>query len=95
MNYFIESLYKLYPNIKSTEGGYDTPIAFDENGNQVSYDSDAVRLDSQISQAKQQRALAYVKEADPLAFKMLRGEITKEEWEAKIEEIRARYPYHS
>ena len=95
MNYFIESLYKLYPNIKSTEGGYDTPTAFDENGNQVSYDNDAVRRDSQISEAKQQRALAYAQESDPLAFKVMRNEVTQEEWEAKVEEIRARYPYPS
>jgi len=43
--------------------------------------------------AQQERAAAYTSEADPLAFKMLRGEITKEEWEAKITEIRERFPY--
>jgi translation elongation factor EF-1beta len=46
-----------------------------------------------IKEAQQNRASAYKEEADPLAFKMLRGEITKEEWEAKIEEIRNRFPY--
>jgi hypothetical protein len=46
-----------------------------------------------IKEAQQNRADAYKKESDPLAFKMLRGEITKEEWEAKIEEIRNRFPY--
>jgi hypothetical protein len=39
------------------------------------------------------RANAYRMEADPLAFKMLRGEATQQEWEVKIAEIRARYPY--
>jgi hypothetical protein len=45
--------------------------------------------------AQQQRATAYQQEADPLFFKYQRGEATKEEWEAKIEEIRQRYPYPS
>ena len=48
-----------------------------------------------IERIKEQRSIAYSQEADPIAFKMLRGEATKEEWEAKVEEIRARYPYPS
>jgi hypothetical protein len=42
---------------------------------------------------KQQRATAFAAEADPLFFKAQRGEATIDEWEAKIEEIRTRYPY--
>jgi len=44
-------------------------------------------------EAQRNRAAAYAAEADPLAFKLLRGEATEAEWEAKVEEIRARYPY--
>lgn len=40
-----------------------------------------------------QRAAAYVAEADPLFFKAQRGEATTAEWEAKVAEIKARYPY--
>jgi hypothetical protein len=43
--------------------------------------------------AQQQRATAYTTEADPLFFKAQRGEATIEEWQAKVEEIRTRYPY--
>jgi len=43
--------------------------------------------------AQQQRATAYRNEADPLFFKAQRGEATIEEWEAKVAEIRSRYPY--
>jgi hypothetical protein len=43
--------------------------------------------------AQQSRAAAYQQEADPLFFKYQRGEVTKEEWESKIEEIRQRFPY--
>jgi hypothetical protein len=43
--------------------------------------------------AQQQRAAAYTTEADPLFFKAQRGEATIEEWQAKVAEIRSRYPY--
>ena len=39
------------------------------------------------------RANAYAAEADPLFFKSQRGEATTAEWEAKVAEIKARYPY--
>ena len=38
------------------------------------------------------RKIAYSNEADPLFFKMQRGEATTEEWQAKIQEIKARHP---
>jgi hypothetical protein len=43
--------------------------------------------------AKQQRAIAFAAEADPLFFKAQRGEATLDEWSAKVAEIRTRYPY--
>jgi len=39
------------------------------------------------------RRLAYTEEADPLFFMSQRGEATVEEWQAKVAEIKARYPY--
>lgn len=39
------------------------------------------------------RLTAYALESDPLFFMAQRGEATMEEWKAKIEEIKARYPY--
>lgn len=39
------------------------------------------------------RKAAYVAEADPLFFMSQRGEATEAEWLAKIDEIKARYPY--
>lgn len=38
------------------------------------------------------RRAAYAAEADPLFFKAQRGEATHDEWQAKIAEIKARYP---
>jgi hypothetical protein len=39
------------------------------------------------------RHAAYTAEADPLFFKWQAGEATEEEWLAKRQEIRDRYPY--
>jgi hypothetical protein len=39
------------------------------------------------------RKAAYTSEADPLFFMSQRGEATVEEWQAKVAEIKARYPY--
>ena len=49
--------------------------------------------EKQLAQAESNRQTAYTQEADPLFFKWQAGEATKEEWEAKRAEIRARYPY--
>ena len=46
-----------------------------------------------LAEQKAARAAAYANESDPLFFKWQRGEITKQEWQDKIAEIRARYPY--
>jgi hypothetical protein len=42
--------------------------------------------------AGENRRQAYINEADPLFFKAQRGEATMEEWQAKIAEIKARFP---
>lgn len=38
------------------------------------------------------RQTAYAKEADPLCAQFVRGDVEKEEWLKKIEEIKERYP---
>lgn len=43
-------------------------------------------------EAERKRSAAYVAEADPLFFKAQRGEATMEEWQAKVAEIKQRYP---
>ena len=39
------------------------------------------------------RKAAYEAEADPIFFMAQRGEATMEEWQAKVAEIKARFPY--
>lgn len=46
-------------------------------------------------QVQMLRAAAFKDEADPLFFKVQRGEATMEQWQAKVEEIRQRHPYVS
>lgn len=53
----------------------------------------ALPLDQQIENLKAARGHAYTEEADPLFFKAQRGEIEMTEWQAKVDEIRTRYPY--
>jgi len=42
--------------------------------------------------ATENRKAAYTAESDPLFFKAQRGEATMEEWQAKVAEIKTRFP---
>lgn len=46
-----------------------------------------------VAQIPDLRRYAFIEEADPLFFKAQRGEIPIEQWTAKVDEIRLRYPY--
>ena len=46
-----------------------------------------------LETARSNRQAAYEAEADPLFFMSQRGEATVEEWQGKVQEIKARYPY--
>jgi hypothetical protein len=46
----------------------------------------------QAEQNRRNRAEAYREESDPLFFKAQRGEATNEEWLAKVQEIKNRFP---
>lgn len=91
------AIYRAHPEVVAI---YEDRGAFDKDGNQVQLDQakvDAaaviVAQEQALESARQSRAAAYAAEADPLFFKAQRGEATTEEWSAKVEEIRARYPY--
>jgi hypothetical protein len=65
----------------------------------VVYDEVAVAVEEaritpafNTEQAMLRRHAAYIAEADPLFFKAQRGEATLAEWQAKVAEIKARYP---
>jgi len=67
-------------------------IAADDNGYPVLKDPPEPTQEEINAGNKFLRQAAYEKEADPLFFKFQRGEVTKEEWLEKVEEIRKRFP---
>jgi hypothetical protein len=91
------AIYRAYPNVITIDDGAG---AFDAAGNPVQVDQAKVGAaaiivaqEQALANARRDRATAYTTEADPLFFKAQRGEATIEEWQAKVEEIRSRYPY--
>ena len=91
------AIYRAYPNVVTIDDGAG---AFDADGKPVQLDQakvDAAAVivaeEQALAAAQRNPASAYTAEADPLFFKAQRGEATIEEWEAKVEEIRTRYPY--
>ena len=89
MMYFASAIHTLYPNVVRIVG----EDAFDADGNPVIYDRTLVEVEAQRMSARQSRASAYTTEADPLFFKVQRGEADQADYDAKIAEIRTRYPY--
>jgi hypothetical protein len=82
------AIYKLNPTVKIIRG----EDAFDDDGNPVAYDKDAAQTESLRMIATENRRAAYIADADPLFFKAQRGEATMEEWQAKVADIKARFP---
>lgn len=58
----------------------------------ASYVAPLVSAPTKAQQETNRRA-AYIVESDPLFFMAQRGESTTEEWAAKVNEIKARFPY--
>lgn len=53
-------------------------------------------VDSNVAERERiqkERQAAYTAESDPIFFMAQRGEATMAEWEAKVAEIKVRYPY--
>ena len=91
MMYFASAIHDLYPTVVRTVG----EDAFDADGNPVTYDRAAVEVHAQLMEARQSRAAAFTAEADPLFFQVQRGEADQADYDAKVAEIRARFPYPS
>lgn len=68
-------------------------IVPNEAGRPMAIDAPPMTPDEEKTLAQKRRAGAYSSEADPIFFKAQRGEATMAEWEAKVAEIKARYPY--
>lgn len=77
------------------EGTIEVPIRpgpnYDWNGTEWVISTRPLYTNEQI---KAMRNAAYLSESDPLFFKWQRNEIVQEEWLAKVQEIRDRFPYN-
>lgn len=60
---------------------------------QAAWDAYEAEGGSAKEEAQSNRASAYAQETDHIYLKFERGEGTKADWEAKVSEIKARYPY--
>lgn len=67
-------------------------ISADDNGYPILIDPPPLTAEQIQEAVTAARAAAYVKESDPLFFKYQRGEVLKEDWLAKVAEIKQRYP---
>ena len=56
------------------------------------YDDRLISKEEYNAFIDKQREAAYSREADPLGMQVMRGELEKSEWLAKITEIKQRYP---
>ena len=56
------------------------------------YDAGLISKETYNAYIDRQREAAYKQEADPLGMQVLRGELDKTEWLAKIAEIKKRFP---
>ena len=72
---------------EKVEGGYIVKKSEKEQ-----YDAGLISKEEYNTYIDRLRGAAYQQEADPLGMQVLRGELDKTEWLAKIAEIKQRYP---
>jgi len=99
MNKIVNALYELRPNSKwHLKGDYYSDLEWldSEQSKPTEEEINAILPSIEIAMANKEadanRRAAYVAESDPLFFKAQRGEGTMADWEAKVAEIKARYP---
>lgn len=82
------------PNFRATSEG-NIPFTAEEEAKWAAEQAAwaAGAKDRHNEEAKRQRSAAYAAETDSLFFKSQRGEATVQEWQDKVAEIKARFPY--
>ena len=80
-----QAIYALYPNVVST---FDT-TAYDKDGNEVTYDQDAVNAWVDPNAYKTKRAAAYPSFADQFDLLYHGG---MDVWKAAIDAVKQEYP---
>jgi hypothetical protein len=91
-------LQKIRPNaVWSLDGNrYETLSWWDESPKPSYKEIEAawpvVQLEIETEKVHRQRKKAYQEESDPLFFEYQRGDIEKDVWVSKVQEIKDRYP---
>jgi hypothetical protein len=81
-----EAIYKLYPNIVTIRGD----VAYDADGNEVTYDNDAVTVEINANAYKEQRASEYPPLSEQLDYIYHNG---IEAWKTNmIQPVKDKYP---
>jgi hypothetical protein len=94
----VQRLRELAP-VKGSDGVWRQTWQIDEiypdanEKSRVLAELESQEIAGRIEHIKTLRRMSYLKYADPLYFKAQRGEATLEEWQAKIAEIKAEFPY--
>ena len=81
----ISAIYKLYPQVVSTDGD----IAYDADGNEVAYDQAAVQAYIDANAYKSKRAEEYPSFADQFDTIFHDG---LDAWKAQIQAVKDKYP---
>lgn len=98
MNSVIEAILKINPKAQVSVSNNDISTIVWENGTtpiplaDIQAKIPEVEVEYIVKQAERNRKSAYQFEADPLFFKAQRNEATMEDWQAKVAEIKARFP---
>jgi hypothetical protein len=91
-------LQKIRPNsIWSLDGNDFEKLSWKDKGKKPSYKEivagwEDLRLELEVERIGGLRKEAYREESDPLFFEYQRGDVEKEKWLAKVQEIKERYP---
>jgi len=97
MNYALAVQY-LYPDAEWSMAGNDlSTLEWRSDGNAPTQQEleaawPAANYEHQKTLTDMKRRAAYIAEADPLFFKVQRGELDEQVWLDKIDEIRVRFP---
>jgi len=84
----IDAIFKLYPQVTVIRGD----VAYDANGNEVTYDNTAVEAEIAKNAYKEQRAIAYkplAEQLDMMYWDKVNGTTT---WQDHIDQVKADNP---
>ena len=92
----LDAILSLVPNAEVTVQGENVewvvPSTAPVTDAEIQAEFDRLVALEPIKLIKAKRQAAYISEADPLFFKAQRNEIPTNDWLAKVQEIKTRYP---